>query len=523
MNSDSDSDDSMMNLNPFQPIQRKRTEDRNISRGFNIMEEALNHAGMMNETEKRIAQLKHENITKHRNGADAMDEEEIMANVQKSIADNKEKRNKVSEGKEIERKRQEANAGLYLDVENHLPHKTCVAWGKAFDIELSSTLGSRNTIHYDPQRTTTCLLVRATKTKASGNGSKNGGFAKEHVRQLKELLRQLISPRTKLLQTAWIQPLRKAMASVYKMEGQQYQDLQVFLEQHYLERLQGRHDLPAEQVPSQLLQWLWRVACSYADNDNQLRNGAMSALQGLLRLNASEWKRQQLAAPREQKIDVVDKKDADKHNNINSTNNHTENEETDDSNDETLRDNDGDDDEDDRRQPFLCLSEMALQLHGWLPLASSLSRDAISAVRAATSQSYQESKLSNKRAAVTQTSSGSANTNSFSSTATTTVSNDVAANANNKDEAQAEKNDDVDIDTLCKPVNPKGLECCLLLWNCVLEKELVSAATRTSTFTNDEKSKRDQRRDEDGARNATLCLVLLSQLGLDESVHSPKR
>ena len=78
----------------------------------------------------------------------------------------------------------------------------------------------------------------------------------DYLGELKEILRKLVSPDKKLLQTAWIQPLRKVMKDLYAFRH--------FLETRQLAKY--RFEFELEEIPDDILVWLLRVACS-ADTD----------------------------------------------------------------------------------------------------------------------------------------------------------------------------------------------------------------------------------------------------------------
>lgn len=267
MDSDSDSDDSMLDLITAFPTKRKRTEEKKVSKGFSILDEALDHADQMKEHDTRIAKIKQDNKS--------INEKELMAKIEQTVADAKAappKSNKTNSDD-----REAMIAGIWEDLENVLGKERCLLLGKARDTEVSSTLGSRRILLFDPSRTTPVYFDCPTSNTNNNNHNKPIKTA-HYIRQLKEILRKHVSPGNKRLQMAWIQPLRQ--------RSRNPTDFKFFLEQRQLAKLRQDHQLL--HIPHDILLWLLRVACSTDSNVEDgvmIRDGAMETLLALLRQN----------------------------------------------------------------------------------------------------------------------------------------------------------------------------------------------------------------------------------------------
>jgi hypothetical protein len=294
--SDDDENDELLTLQLFtKSDQRKRKVlDRKVAKGFSILDEALQNADQMKENDDRIALIKQEewNVitgggtttsTSTSNGADHCNTDSptksLFAKVQETI-DNAKKDKEQSKKTTQQQKDDEAAIihGSIEDLEQVLGRQRCLELGKAIDTEAVTTLGARQTMLFTPTPTlSTCSGYSYFDTNMT---------MADYLRQLKEILRKLVSSKKKILQAAWIQPLRK--------KSQDPADMKYFLQTHGLAR--ARHEAGLVEIPQEIVLWLLRVSCSSHDDNgtgsplNEVRAGAMQTLQGLLRQNKSMQK-----------------------------------------------------------------------------------------------------------------------------------------------------------------------------------------------------------------------------------------
>ena len=461
MDSDSDSDDSVLNFDAFGTAKtatkrQQHYQEKRVAKGFSILDQAMERADQMKENDEKMALLKKDHavigggaaaavVAGDTNGSgsgnapagatttttEEEDHEAFMAGVEQSIAKGRAPR-PTNESHEREHK----IAGILEDLEDVLGQERCLALGKARDTDLNSVLGARRIVSFDPHRTleddnSTASSYFDTPLITNNNSHNSRSCNKkttrtttttpttaDYIKQLKQLLRKLVSPNQKVLQTAWIQPLRQV--TKHQLE------FKLFLEQQQLARL--RHDHHLEDIPEDLLVWLLRVACSADAGDGntsngnkdggnhapvQIRDGAMETLQALL------WSNHVLADARNSSMNDKDQDEGD-------------NESCD--NGERIP-----------KPAFLSLSQMAVQLLAWIPLAAN-------------------------KDANPQSSGQDSNTNS-----------------SNLDQ-----------------VNPRGLQRLFSIWYAALGSNQVSVSVG-----------------KEGA--ATRCLVLLVKVGLDDRLRSTDR
>ena len=420
MSDSDDSDDDELIFNPFGTGNKRqaKAKERRVVKGFSVLSQAMERADQMKENDNRMAQLKKENLIikpSKGSGSDAGDagdsqdnsetdnnnsknttgsgpqptaaeaaatEEEaheaLMAGIEDAIAKSREPR---TNNEAHERKRK--IAGILEDLEGILGDDRCLAWGSARDTEVNSMLGARRILSFDPAR-------------RFPNSNSNGGMETEedsniisyfdppksdtsrgrgcntkttstptittadYIKELKEILRKLVSPDKKLLQTSWIQPLRKVTKDQHAFFH--------FLNTGQLAKL--RHSNGLEDIPDEILIWLLRVACS-ADIDTnktltvdtgntktkkktiieakpvKIRDNAMESLQALLKSNKV------FADARRHRCNTNGGDDDGE----SSDNDHSK---------------EGDDEKSVQfsKPAFLSLSQLAVQLLAWVPMAA---------------------------------------------------------------------------------------------------------------------------------------------------------
>lgn len=271
---DSDSDDSLLNLQVFSTKRRKRTEERRIQKGFDLMDEALDHADRIADNHDRILQIKQEHYGSD-NGEDDDDHhlEASLARTEQTVAD----------AKAAAKVKQEDHHGGVPDDEQLLTRERREQLGQCMFSEVNNGLGLRRTI-----------LTSANNTSSFAT---NDGTLEQHKKELTTMLSSLVSPINKPLQVAWIQPMRKVKAKT--------PELVTFLRSHQLAKLRQVNEL--NSIPEQVLVWIFRVACSSCSNDDQtirnpkktsllpaLRNAAWTALSGLMKQHQQmTWRMQE--------------------------------------------------------------------------------------------------------------------------------------------------------------------------------------------------------------------------------------
>jgi hypothetical protein len=269
--SDDDGDDELLNFQVFsQSDRRKRTVlDRRVAKGFSILDEALQNAHEMKETDDRIAVIKQEERhvitggTTHDAANGGCPSMSLFAKVQETIDNAKKHKEQSSETAKQQKDHEAAMIhGCIEDLEQVLGRQRCLELGRASDTDAVTTMGARHTILFTPA--------------GSGYFDTNTTMA-DYLRQLKEILRKLVSSKNKILQAAWIQPLRK--------KSQDPADLQYFLKTHGLAR--ARQEAGLVEIPQEIVLWLLRVSCSDGTGGplEEFRRGAVQTLQGLLRQN----------------------------------------------------------------------------------------------------------------------------------------------------------------------------------------------------------------------------------------------
>lgn len=315
---DSDSDDSLLGYNAL-PARRKRSETKKIAKGFAVMEDAMSHAEKVFEHDELMQKIKQE--SKYQDGDE--ENEALRKKNEEIIADFKKPK--------VETTTQDRDA-IWEDLENVLTRERRIDLGKATEMDLTSPLGVRKTILFEPERS----------SKLESSERQSSYFDKQtsvapYITQLKACLRRHVSHKNKTLQTALIQPLRKASTAKSSV-GSKYLELKMMLEQKTLAKQRHYHNL--REVPPDILQWLLRVACSPECTGVNIRHGAFQTLLALLRQNQF-FTKQAEEAKEEEKNDT--------------------------------KENDTNDDEkfDDMAAPnkpsFLCLSQMVKQLQSWIP------------------------------------------------------------------------------------------------------------------------------------------------------------
>lgn len=286
--SDDDDDHELLTLQLFTKSDRRKQTvlDRRVAKGFSILDEALQNADQMKEKDDRIALIKQKErdvitgggATGDGSACNGSPSTSLFAKVQETI-DNAKKHKEQSNKATKQQKDHEAAMihGSVEDLEQVLGRQRCLELGKAIDTDAVTTLGARHTIMFTPT--------------PPGSGYFDSDMTRaDYLRQLKEILRKLVSSKQKILQAAWIQPLRK--------KSQDPADLQYFLKTHGLAR--ARHEAGLVEIPQEIVLWLLRVSCGHDTGSplEDFRTGALQTLQGLLRQNKNLQSNDPTIAPR---------------------------------------------------------------------------------------------------------------------------------------------------------------------------------------------------------------------------------
>ena len=435
MSDSDDSDDDNLIFNPFCAGNKRqaKAKERRVVKGFSVLSQAMERADQMKENDNKMAQLKRENQivkpTSSSGGSDAggggggggggdgkdtserdnnndskrtgngpqpttaaeaaVTEEDaheaFMAGIEDAIAKSREPR--TNEAHERKRK----IAGIWEDLEGDiLGEERCLAWGSARDTEVNSTLGARRIVLFDPtRRFLKSNSNGGTETADDGNAisyfdppqsdtSRTRGCntkitstptitTADYIKELKEILRKLVSPDKKLLQTSWIQPLRKVTKDQHAFFH--------FLNTGQLAKL--RHSNGLEEIPDEILIWLLRVACS-ADIDTNKTISVESGKTKTKNKTIIEAKPVKIRDPATETLQALLKSNkffADARRNRCNTNG--------DNNDDESSDNkDSKEGGDEKRMQipkpaFLSLSQLAVQLLAWVPVAAKTTNNKI--------------------------------------------------------------------------------------------------------------------------------------------------
>jgi len=511
MDSDDSSDDSLGPVFVATSINKRKVtaQKKRVAKGFSVLDRAVERADMMTQRNAKIKELKNnhqlvvpmvmtaaagdENDDENENESETAKKKKddnkkknqtsvtvaasknaktnnknsqknktaeddahdaFMDNIQKSITQDRIARQNATTNQAQER--EHAIRGIVEDLENVMTHERRLALGRARDTELSSVLGGRQIVFFDPWRrqqqiiltntvadstsigdqtvqnavhyfvhpqavimsqnkpdcrqqtrnTTTTSTTAAAAAAAASVASTQlpPATTTEYIKELKGILRLLKAPcdqHSMHMQKAWIQPLLQVLKN--------HLAFQYFLEQCQLARFclqSGR------EIPEPVLVWLLRVACSADDDDDDneqqvhvpIRDGAMETLQALLRSH------QLLKASGNEK----------KEEGTELTKPH-----------------------------FLSLTELAIQLTAWVPLAS------------------------------------------FTSTTHNESNDDITANVSNNNSSSSDT------------INPRGLQRLLSIWCTAFDCDQVSSPDVIK-----------------GGLAATQCLSVLVKLGLDNRLRS---
>jgi hypothetical protein len=302
---DSDSDDSFANVQIFRPKRRNRCEEKRIAKGSAFLDDALAHVDRLCENGDRIAKIKEENPDLE------ADENILKAKVDALIA---EKKTAPAKAKAAEVRDSIRDGYILEDQENVLTREQRVDLGQAKETEVSSNLGVRRTLIFEPEEVpegnTACYFDKQTNSATL-------------IKELKDCLAKHVSPQNKTLQVAWIQPIRKLNKS-------KIMEWKYLLEQNELARSRHAHNL--KDIPTDVLLWLFRVACGPDTEEVPFREGSFKTLTTLLRQNKSIMEKQE-------KSNISDEGQEDLGSSL--------------------------------RPSFFHLAELAVQLQSWVSLASS--------------------------------------------------------------------------------------------------------------------------------------------------------
>lgn len=293
----SDSDDSIFAVPAFASKKNKRkrsAKGKQVSRAFDIMEEALAHSERLTDQDDRIVQIKQqqeeeeiipgdddsgydENNLKlngrkkseKNNNSDDRRHENLVERADQEISKNEERQKQQEQGVS----RSDFILGIKEDEDGGaLSRDRRLSLAAAADTAQSSPLGIRRTISFIPmigEHFLNCLT-----TTRSEKGKRKTSFLL--IKDLKTLLKTITNTKnrtpnnddTMIIKKVIVNPLQK----VIKLEI-----LEEFLQERRLASLQKKHGL--KSIPNELTSWLYTVAC--CSGESSLSRGAYATLEAL--------------------------------------------------------------------------------------------------------------------------------------------------------------------------------------------------------------------------------------------------